>query len=248
MRGIGDNSSHFGEDELPAPRPPIRAKLTPEQEKQFAKLALRAAHLLSAWSDVSRKRLVGKRQGDDAIISRRILFYYLRGRGLPLRLMARIFDLDRDQPGADVTAMEAWAHGADDREANEDLGDALDRICDGLDALLGVKPRAVMRWCETELEADRAAARARRRIERAAALLERAPPPPPPEPKPLTSIDAIIAAGIAKRAEDARLAEVRIAMAVIRVGTAPGASREARQDAAKAAKRLNEIAKPGDVV
>jgi hypothetical protein len=247
MRGIGDNSRHFGEDEPPAPRPPSRAKITPEQEKQFAKLALRAAHILAAWSDVSRRRLVGKRQGDDAIIARRILFYYLRGRGLPLRLMARIFDLDRDQPGADVSAMESWAHGTDDREANESLGDALDRICDGLDALLGVKPRSVMRWCESELEADRAAARARRRVERAAALLS-APPPPPAKPSPPSTVDQIIAAGIARRAEEARMSEVRISMAVIRAGTAPGASREARQDAAKAAKRLNEIAKPGDIV
>lgn len=232
----GHNSSMFGQDE-PRARP---NKITPEQELEFAKLAERAAIILASLFRVPKKRVIGKRQGDEGLIIRRVLFRYLRGRDCPIKLMAKIFDLDRGAPGADADAMELW------EARNETLDTDMESIADGLDKLLTVKPRRFVRLCMTEIEADRAAAKAVKVVTEAREALDR----PTPTFAPVKSPEQIARAAEAERLvaqgqDKARRAyiatQVQIHAAVIAAGEREGATKDQRTEAKRARLALEAI-------
>lgn len=215
--------------------PPAKksAKLTEAEELEFAKLAERAAKLLAALFGVGKKRIIGKRQGDEALIIRRVLFRWLKGRECPMKLMARIFGLDRCAPGADAEAMELW------EARNPELDAQMEAIADGLDQLLTVRPKRFVSMCMTEIEADRAALAAQKTAREAADLLERNDPSPKKKFSP--EVEAIVARGQKDRAKAKIEQEIKNHMAVIREGTKEGASKEAKRDAIKARDAIEAI-------
>ena len=235
-RGIGDNSRAFGQDE-PAPRK--QPKTTPEQALEYAKMAERAARLIAAEFHVPKKRIIGKRQGDDFLVIRRALFRYLKGRDFPMKLMAKIFDLDRCQPGADADAMEQW------EARNPQLDVDMEHLADGLDHMLSLKPKRFVALCITEIEADRAAAAAIKTAREAADMLE-APLKVSRIPAPKqVSVEAqrLAEEGQAKRRQAAIDSQVRGHLAVIRAGTAPNATKEQKRDAERARDALESLGK-----
>ena len=229
----GHNSRAFGEDE-----PKSRAqKLTKAEADELIKIGARAARLLAAWSGVPAKRIVGKRQGDEALILRGVLFRYMRGRAAPMKFLAKVHDLDRCQPGADAERIELW------EARNEPYGDMTEAVCDGLDLMLSIKPKHFMQTSTAELEADRACAAA---IKEAKAATERLQPSAPKFVviTERSEAEELVQAGIERRRKQALDAEVRRLWAVIHAGAAEGATKEQIKDARKAGERLAELIQP----
>jgi len=136
--------------------------------------------------------------------------------------MAKIFALDRGAPGADADAMELW------EARNETLDTDMESIADGLDKLLTVKPKRFVRLCMTEIEADRAAAKAVKVVTEAREALERPPRTFSPE------VERLAAEG-QERARRAYIAtQVKIHAAVIAAGEREGATKDQRTEAKRA--------------
>lgn len=99
----GHNSKHFGEEEPPPPR-----TLTKEERLRYAKEALLCAKLLATCAFMPKKEVVETKQGIRGRILRSILIEYLHVRGCPKKEIAKILDMDKDQPGDDIRNVVLW--------------------------------------------------------------------------------------------------------------------------------------------
>lgn len=210
-------------------------KLTEGEALAFAKRAEEAAIILAARFSVAKKRIRGKRQGDKPLILRRALFHYLRGIDMPVKLMAKIFELDRNQPGLDADSMEEWT------ARNETIEQDMEALTEGLDRLLAVPPKRFISECESEIEADRAAANAIKIAKEAADLLAAAAPKKPAKPPPSAEVARILEAGQRRRRQEEYETEKNCHLAVIRAGAKEGATKDQKRDAKNAALELDKL-------
>lgn len=115
-RGIGDNSAHFGEDEPLSETP---RKLTKAEKLDWAYQTQLAAKLLAALAGIPKKRVIGKRQGQNGLVLRCILSETMIVRGCPKHFLARLYDVARDVPGDDEKMVWRWR---DDERLNSEIG------------------------------------------------------------------------------------------------------------------------------
>lgn len=154
----GHNSRSYGEDE---PR-----SLTKEEKLRFLNEAHLAAKLLAAVALITKKEVLGKRQGVRGYVLRCILEDYLISRACPKKYIAKIIGVARDVPGDDERRMWGWRDNekidADIHMIHGFIDRGLD-ISDDIDAIIarcaGEKPPPEPEEEEVEL-----------------------PPPPPPKP------------------------------------------------------------------
>lgn len=227
----GDNSKHFGEDE---PR-----SLTKEERLRFLHEAHLAAKLLATIALITKKEVLGKRQGVRGYVLRCILEDYLISRACPKKYIAKIVGVARDVPGDDERRMWGWRdnekidadihmiHGFIDRGL--DISDEIDAI---VSRCAGEKPPPEPEPIEPE---------------------EEAPPPPKPEkkapyvpgvdPKPEVlrrkrEAEAISAKKNFEARDDYLTGRIAACKRLIILGGEKGATKETKENAKLAARDL----------
>lgn len=157
---LGHNSKKFGEHAI-----------TKDERLRYAKEALLCAKLFAACAFMTKKEVIGTREGIRGRILRSILIEYLHVRGCPKKDIAKILDMDKDQPGDDIRNVALWRDHSKTDAAIHAAQAFLDRgldLADGMDALIA---RCVNTGAEQDEEEEPPAQ-------------EKPKPPPPPKKEP----------------------------------------------------------------
>jgi len=213
-------------------------KLTAEQKLEMAETVLFAARVVAKFFSKTRKEVMGKRKGDRCMVIRCALNYYLKGLGYPVRAIAEIEGIDRNQPSDDAELMEAWA------SRNPFIDKTLEDLTSFIDFARRIAPKDFIKSCIAELEQDRKdkadAKKVKQETTRIAAELA-ATLPKGPVRRNKTEAEHLTEEGAKVRRDLVKARAVKICMAVIAKGEEPNANKEARNYAAKARLALNEI-------
>lgn len=228
IAGIGHNGGPALDDD---------ERLPPKSErvldKALAAKVLIAVTMAAKRCQIARKAVTEKRKGgEEGRFLRGWSIWYTRGLGAPVWQAALIWGLDRKQIGQEEAAFIEWL------ARNEELAEEAETLTRMCDEAIRFNPVAFMREGLSERLADAAAKKAAKTLKEAADLLEA---PLKPKAQPLSEVDRIVAKGQEKRRREQRDKEIKLHLAVIRVGTEPGATKEQRKDAERAAKALNLV-------
>lgn len=223
---------------LQAPTKLKTPKLTPEQKLEMAETVLFSARVIAKFFSRTRKEVMGKRKGDPCMIVRGALNYYLIGLGYPVRAIAEIEDVDRNQPSDDAEQMQAWA------VRNPYIEKTLEDLTSFLDYARRIAPKDFIKTCIAELEADRKAKaearKARKEAEEIAAIADDLKAKGPIR-RNKTEAEHLAHEGQRVRYDIVKARSIKICEAVIAKGEEPGANKEARNFARKARLALEEI-------
>jgi hypothetical protein len=159
-------------DDEPAPKKAHRYV-----EPELRHYAKRAADLIAKALQVSARRVLKARSGDDALSVRRAVLYYLQGKDYQIWMLKEIFGLDRGVIADDLTFIRNLV--ADDEEFDA----MMDDLIEGTDRYMCVDSGAFINICLAELEAARAAAQAIQTIRQARKTHEKALEPKPSVPE-----------------------------------------------------------------
>lgn len=234
----GHNSRHYGEDDE------VRS-LSKEEKLRYANEALVCAKVLAACAFITKKEILGKRQGVRGFILRCVLEEWLVVRGCPKKYIAKLVGVARDVPGDDERKM--WAL-RDNETIDADihmLHGLLDQSIFASDSMDAIIARVVNAEPE-EIEEE-----------------EPEPPPPPPpadpkkprkvytpgvDPKPEVirrqlEAEALVEAANFKRNDDYLTGRMEHEAKLIVIGSTKKATKEQREEVAKAEARLDEYNK-----
>lgn len=223
-------------DDTPEKRPPLAQRVVTKQDAEVFRIVVK---LLACRCEIAKKRVVEKRKGgEDGRAIRCIAIGYMRGIGFPVWKLEMMWDLNRKQIGQEEEAFVRMRAFSDLIDRN------MDRLETMLDAALAIELDFIP---EASGVIDNVLAE-RRQIKKASKV-ERSKPKPPPAPKkPLTEADILLAKNQRARKLARVQKEIDIAMAVIRKGAEPKASKEAKQDALREGVRLNDLVAQRDTL
>lgn len=231
---IGHNNPPI--DDAPEKRPPKSERIVSKADAEVFRVTVK---MLAARCGVAKKSMVEKRKGgEDGRAIRCIAIGYMRGLGFPVWKLEMMWDLNRKQIGQEEEAFVRM------RAFSSLIDRNMDRLETMLDAALAVELDFIPEASDVidNILAERRQAKKASKVERTK------PRPPPPPRKPLTEADILLAKNQRERKLAQIQREIAIAMAVIRKGAEPKASKDAKQDAIREGARLNELVAARDAL
>lgn len=214
--------------------PPKHLRVITKEDAQVFKVIVRMA---ATRAELAKWRVLEKRKGGDQGRTLRCLCIgYMRGIGFPVWKLEMMWDLNRKQIGLEESAfIEA--------RSLDGLVDAnAERFEDLLDASLAIDLEPFMNAATAKIEAiiaTRRSDKAGRAETKRLAAIEIAKNPPPP-PKPKTEAEKLRDAANAKHRMAKLETEIRVNFAVIKAAAMPGAGKDAKANAIKAAKEIEK--------
>ena len=221
------------DDPLEERAPPKHLRIITKEDVQVFRVIVRMA---ATRAELAKWRVLEKRKGGDQGRTLRCLCIgYMRGIGFPVWKLEMMWSLNRKQIGLEESAfIEA--------RATSDLVDSnADRFEDMLDAALAIDLEEFMSEATAKIEAIIACRRAVKSARSDAKKLAATLPPPPPKPKHVpTEAEKIRDRANAKHRIDALDREIKVNFAVIKAADQPGAGKDAKSNALKAAKEIEK--------
>ena len=228
---IGGN---FPPEDDPERAPPKHLRIVTKEEIQVFRIIVRMA---ATRAELAKWRVLEKRKGGDQGRTLRCLCIgYMRGIGFPVWKLELMWELNRKQIGQEEGAF------IEARSINGLVDSNAERFEDMLDAALAIELEDFMSEATAEIEAiiaTRRSDKAGRAETKRLAAIEIAKNPPPP-PKPKTEAEKLRDKANAKHRMAKLETEIRVNYAVIKAAAMPGAGKDAKANAIKAAKEIEK--------
>ena len=226
---IGGN---FPPEDDPERAPPKHLRIVTKEEIQVFRIIVRMA---ATRAELAKWRVLEKRKGGDQGRTLRCLCIgYMRGIAFPVWKLEIMWQLNRKQIGQEEDAyLKA-------RAANDVVDSNAERFEAMLDAALAIELEEFMSEATAEIEAIIASRRAIKAARSATKKLAAANPLPPKPKHVPTEAEKIRDRANAKHRIDALEREIKINFAVIKAADQPGAGKDAKANAIKAAKEIEK--------
>ena len=224
---IGHNGCPTDEDEK---APPKHLRIVSPEDAFAFKVIVR---VLATRFELAKWRVTEKRKGgDDGRTVRCLAIGYMRGVGFPVWKLELMWDLNRKQIGQEE---EAYLRMRSENQVCDDHASHMEDMLDGalamdVDKFMSEATAEIVSIIET---------RRRTKKERSEKKAVAKANPPPPKPKPVQTIaERLRDAANAKHRIETLETAIRVNHRVIVAAEQPGAGKEAKRDALKAAKEI----------
>jgi len=225
---IGHNGGPPLDEEERAP--PKHLRIITKEDAQIFRIVVRMA---STRAELAKWRVLEKRKGGpDGRTLRTLCIGYMRGIAFPVWKLEIMWELNRKQIGQEEDAyLKA-------RACNDVVDENAERFEMMLDGALAIELEEFMSEATAEIEAIIATRRATKSARSDAKKLAAANPPPPKPKHIQTEAEKLRDASNAKHRISKLEGEIKVNMRVIARALEPGAGKEAKSDANKAAKEI----------
>jgi hypothetical protein len=210
--------------------PPKHLRIITPEDAQVFRVIVRMA---ATRAELAKWRVLEKRKGgEEGRTLRGMCICYMRGIGFQVWKLEKMWGLNRKQIGLEESDFIAA------RAANDIVDANAERFETMLDAALAIELEEFMSEAAAEIEAVIACRRAVKSARSEAKKLAAANPPPPKPKHVPTEAEKLRDAANARHKIEALEASIRINHRVIVAADQPGAGKDAKRDAIKAAKEI----------